>query len=622
MKAIKFIFLFSIITVLFVGCQTPGTVDDNSVSSNTGKGEKHRGDSFVEASISDAVMINPLITVDDASGGLESDIYPGLLKYDPYYKLVGDLADTWEIITDKKVVFVNVDESVNECKEIIEKLEKEFSGITKTSICPQRDKKKCSMIELDFATEFPQESLENIKKLDKNIKRANYLTTIRFYLRKDVKWTDGKQFTAHDVEFTYNAIMDPEVKSHRRSDFNMIKEVRVPSRFVFEADYFIPFAPALESWGIGIIPKHIFQNENIRDSKYNRAPVGTGPYMLEKWVSDEYILLKANPDYYAGEPYITRKLIKIIPDKSQQFIELKNGGIDYMGLTPDQYKKQIDDAEFNQRFNIFRLPNSTSYLYIGYQCGKEPFNNKIFRRALSYAVDVDAMIDGVYYGAARRITGPFAVSSWAYNPTAPEFEYSPEKSKENLEKAGFKDIDGDGFREYKGKPFEIELMTNNGNKTREYIITVVKDYWEKVGIKTKLRYEEWGQFLNLQDQGKFDAVVLSWGLAIDPDIFGIWHSSKIPNEKYPSQNNFVRYKNEEVDELLEKARFTLDQSKRKDYYWRIHELIAEDQPYTFLMTSDSYILLDKRFKGINIINESLFHNFEQWWVPADEVKYK
>ena len=519
-------------------------------------------------------------------------------------------------------MFINVDENKENCNKILEKVQKAITGIKSTSICPEKDNKNCSIIELVFNEGQEESTLDEIKSMDEKIKRVNFLTTIRFKLKKDVKWSDGRQFTAFDVEFTYNAVMDPEVKSHRRSDFNMIKEVRVPSRFVFEADYYMPFAPALESWAIGIIPKHIFQNEDIRDSKFNRAPVGTGPYMLESWNADEYILLKSNPLYYAGEPYISRKLYKIIPDKSQQFIELKNGGIDYMGLTPDQYKKQIDDAEFNQRFNIFRLPNSNSYLYIGYHCRKEPFNKKEFRRALSYAVDVDAMIDGVYYGAARRITGPFAVSSWAYNPTAPEFEYSPEKSIANLEELGFKDVDGDGFREYNGKPFEIELMTNNGNKTREYIVTVVKDYWEKVGLKTRLRYEEWGQFINLQDRGEFDAVVLSWGLAIDPDIFGIWHSSKIPNEKYPSQNNFVRYANDEVDQLLEKARFTLEQSERKDYYWRVHEIIAQDQPYTFLMTSDSYLLLDKRFKGINIVKESLFHNFEEWWVLPEDVKYK
>lgn len=434
---------------------------------------------------------------------------------------------------------------------------------------------------------------------------------ITFFLHEDVRWHDGIPFTAKDVKFTYEKLIDPKVKTPYSSDFEKVLKVEVLDKYTLRISYKEPFSPGLASWGMGIVPRHIFNKGDFNTNPANQHPVGTGPYIFKEWRRDEKIILEANPDYFEGRPYIDRYIYRIIPDQAVEFLELKAGNVDMMGLTPHQYKKEINFPKFRQQFNSFRYP-SFGYTYLGYNLLNPLFKDKRIRQAIAYAINKEEIIEGIVLGLGRPATGPFPPTSWAHNPSVKQYPYDPDKAQKILTNIGWKDTDNDGILDKKGKKFEFTIMTNQGNKMRALCAEIIQANLKKIGIKVNIHIIEWSAFIHQYiDKKKFEVVILGWGLSRDPDCFSIWHSSQIDEGKY----NFISYENKEVDNLLIKGRRVFDQKMRKQIYYRIHTILAEEQPYTFLYVGDALPVVNKRFHGIKVAPLGIGYNFIKWYVP-------
>ena len=251
--------------------------------------------------------------------------------------------------------------------------------------------------------------------LAENYEILNNGLQILFKLKKNILWHDGKSFTVHDVKFTYDKLIDEKTRTPFSSDYLAIKKFNIIDDYTFAVEYNEPFAPILESWCMGIIPKHIFDTEDINTSKYNRQPIGTGQFKFEKWITDQKIVLSANPDYYEGKPYIEKYLFRIIPDQSVQFLELRNETIDEISLTPDQWNAY---PIFFKEYNKYSYP-SFSFTFLGFNLLKEPYDNKKFRQAINYAIDKQDIIKGVLSNRAKAANGIFPPQSWAYKEIEP-----------------------------------------------------------------------------------------------------------------------------------------------------------------------------------------------------------
>lgn len=438
-----------------------------------------------------------------------------------------------------------------------------------------------------------------------------------FRLRRGVKWHDGVEFTSRDVLYTYRVAIDPRTPTAYAEDFKQVARVETPDPYTFRAIYTRPFAPALPSWGMSILPAHLLEGKDITRSPLARHPVGTGPYRFKEWVAGQKLVLESFRDYFEGRPRIDRYVFRFIPDLSTMYMELKAGGIDMMGLTPVQYRRQTDTAEFLSRFNKYRYPAST-YVYLGYNLKNPLFADKRVRQALTSAIDKDEIIQGALLGMGQVAHGPYKPGTWAYNPHVRDFPYNPEKARALLAEAGWKSRDAGGILVKDGKPFRFTILTNQGNDQRLKTALIIQKRLRAVGIDVRIRVLEWASFINhFIDKRNFEAVILGWTITPDPDQFDIWSSTKTGFKEL----NFIGFRNAEVDALLEKGRRTFDLRERRDCYYRIQEILAEEQPYTFLYVPDALPAVSARFRGIAPAPAGISYNFIHWYVPKEEQVY-
>jgi peptide/nickel transport system substrate-binding protein len=439
---------------------------------------------------------------------------------------------------------------------------------------------------------------------------------ITFKLRRGVKWHDGAPFTAHDVMFTYQTMVDPKTPTAYGEDYKQVKKAEVLDDYTFRVTYPKPFAPALGSWTLAILPKHLLAGRDITQSPLARQPVGTGPFKFQEWHTGDKIFLSYNPDYFEGRPYLNGYIYLVKPDLATMFLELKGGNIDRMGLTPLQYERQTAYDKFHRLFNKYKYV-SFSYTYLGYNLEDPRFADRRVRQALTHAINKQEIVEGVLLGLGQEATGPYKPGTWFSNPDVSKFPYDPEKAKTLLAEAGWRP-NAQGILEKDGKPFEFTILTNQGNDLRVRTGEIIQRRLREIGIVVKLRTVEWAAFLKeFIDKGRFEAVLLGWTTGQDPDLYDIWHSSKTK----PGELNFIHYNNPEVDRLLEEGRHTFDREKRRQAYFRFQEIIAEDQPYTFLFVPDALPAVHKRFRGIKPAPAGINYNFPKWYVPKDEQKY-
>lgn len=465
-----------------------------------------------------------------------------------------------------------------------------------------------------------------LTKYDKDIKITGDLAgswevsrdglQIIFHLRKGVRWHDGVEFTSDDVVFTFNTVTDPKVPTPYGSNFGPVDKVEAIDRYTVKVKYKEPYAPALESWGMGIIPKHILEGKDIAAVEYNRNPVGTGPYKLKEWVTGQKIVVEAFDGYFEGRPKINRYLARIIPDTATMFLELKFGGVDFMGLTPPQYKLQSGSEHFTRYFQKFQYP-SFGYTYLGYNLQDPRFGDRRVRRAITHAINKQDIIHGVLLGFGTPCTGPFPPESWAFNAGVKDLEYNPEKAKILLLEAGWT-MGNDNLLYKDGKPFRFTVLINQGNDARRKTAEIIRENLKKVGIEMEIKVLEWQAMLHeFINKRRFEAIIMGWSLSRDPDIYDIWHSSKTKEGEF----NFISYKNDDVDRLLLEGRRTFDFEKRKSIYHRIHGILAEDQPVAFLFVPDALPVLHKRFKGVEKAPLGIWHDFIHWYVPKNRAEW-
>ncbi len=425
--------------------------------------------------------------------------------------------------------------------------------------------------------------------------------TLKFWLREGITWSDGMPLTIEDIIFSYERVMDPAVdSSHLRVYYQDVESVKAFGERGIVFHYKKPYFLALQfCGGIPIVPKHLFKDgDNFNNHTISRNPVGTGPYRFVRWETGKNIRIERRDDYWGRKigrfPDIGKIRFDFITEDAVALQILKKGDIDYAQLRPIQWVRQIDSEHFRKSFEKYQY-YSPNYNFIGWNLKRPMFADARVRRAMTHLVNRQGILEKLNFGLGKVVTGPFFIFGKDYLSSIQPLLFDPEKAKALLAEAGWKDHDGDGFLDKDGKMFRFEFLYPSGRRFSERLASILKEDLKNVGIVMDIRQLEWAVFIKNLDERQFDAVTLGWSFGLEQDPYQVWHSTQ--GEK---GSNFVGFKNNEVDGLIEEGRTEFDQEKRSRLYQRIHEIIDQEQPYTFLFANPSLVALHKKITNVMI----------------------
>lgn len=416
--------------------------------------------------------------------------------------------------------------------------------------------------------------------------------TYTFQLRQGVKFHDGVELTAADVEFLCQMNLAEGNLVPSREMWENIKEFEILDKYNFRIILKKPDVTWLQGWcySDGMIPpKHILEKEFAESGNpltkggdFSRQPVGTGPYMLVEWKPDQHIMVKRNPYYYReGQPKIEKIVFKVIPDTNTMLAQFKKGEIDlFSQAQANQYNELLEMKKEGRAIEVHKFPAYT-YMHADFNLRNPIFQDKRVRQALCYAFPKEDFIRTVLDGVATPADSYIVPMSWAYKADVKKYDYSPAKAKQLLAEAGWKP-GPDGVLVKDGQELTFRISTNTENRTRTKFEEIAKQAWEAVGARVVIQnYEGTTLFGDILEKGNFDIIVFAWVSGEDPDGYTLWHSKQDPLV-YGAGQNYVGYKNDRIDQLCVAGKKEFDREKRIGIYHEIQDILAEEVPYMFV----------------------------------------
>lgn len=434
-----------------------------------------------------------------------------------------------------------------------------------------------------------------------------------FFLRKDAVFHDGKPVTAEDVKFSFDAIFEPKYNAaHMRPYYEGIAKVEIVDahtvKFYTKDSYFLNFDSAA---GLTILPKHIYSDVE-KSKKMNKEIVGSGPYMVDKFIKGQRLILKKFDKWYGntapeykGAYNFASITLRFVKDENVYLEMVKKGDTDFEALNSEQYMKKTEGGPWGKSVLKFKVENSTpkGYGFVGWNMKNPLFKERETRVALSHLMNRDEMNKKFRYDLSNLAAGPVERSSDYSSPKVKPIEFDPKKAQELLAKAGWKDTDKDGVLDkvIGGKKTDFRFSLIHANKDTEKYMTFYRESLKAAGIDMEVKYLEWNSFLKMLDDGKFEAVSLAWSGSVEWDPKQIWHSASA----VAGGSNFIGYKNPTVDKLIDQARQEMNREKRIPLLRKVYEEIAADAPYVFMF--------NEKF--------SFYANSAKIEKPADTFKY-
>lgn len=472
---------------------------------------------------------------------------------------------------------------------------------------------------------------------------------ITFKLRDGLKWSDGEPMTVDDVVFTYNDIIFNEnIPSSSADIFRIGAEGKFPvvrkvddRRVEFVSPE--PFAPLLRFAGSPFLPKHALE-KYIRSTGPDGKPrfltawgtdtnpkeiIGSGPYRIKSYQPGERVILERNPYYWRKDaqgnqqPYIEQYVVQVVGSTDASLMQFRSGGTDAEGITPD-YFALMKQQEKQGRFKIYNGGPTLSVSFLTFNLNKgklngkpvvDPikarwFNSLEFRQAIAHAIDRPTMINSIYQGLGVPQNSPMYIQSPYYLPPEkglPTYDYNPEKAKQLLAQAGFKQAPDGKLLDAEGHPVRFTLATNAGNKIREAMGVRIRDDLSKLGITVDFQPIAFNTLVGrLRNSLDWEACILGFvGAGIDPDGFrnswspsGQLHHFNRQPDSGKLEGREVSDWEKQIYQLYVEAGQQLDDNKRKAIYAEAQKVVQQNLPFIYLITPYSLTAARDRVQGI------------------------
>ncbi|MBK8051669.1 MAG: hypothetical protein IPK16_34025 [Anaerolineales bacterium] len=570
-KSLVVLALVTLLASLLAGCVQPAPIaptQGSAAQSGTAAGGDEAapdvitpGGTFTRNLGQDASILNPILSSETSSSAVEAMLFPGLIGQDPItgaFVPDGSMSESWEVSED---------------------------GLTWT-----------------------------------------------FHLRDGIQWSDGEPVDAADFKFTYDAMASDLVETPRKNMVERIKSIEVVDPLTLKVTLSEVKCDALGDLGMSWLPSHLYKADfsDIMTSPLNEEPaVSAGPFVFQSWTRDDNIILTRNEDYWEGAPHMDGMIYRVVPDPAAALAQLQNGELDVNGLEPAQLGAVKDDPNIK----VYNFKDD-GYDYIGLnlanpanpQPGKDDAGNMIpqdphpilgdlmVRKAIAHALDYQSIIDNVYLGQGYQMAANVLPAvTWAYDDSLKPYDYDLELSNKLLEEAGWVDSNGDGVREKDGKPLQLTLVTNAGNKLREDLGVVVQDQLKQVGMEIDLQVIDFGTLVEQLLGQTYDMVIIGWtGVGADPNDDVFWRSDfDTPGSGF----NFVSYQDPKIDELLTQG-FLVPGCKPEDrapYYKEIQKIIHDTVPYVFISGGVGNTGYSTRWGNIDPGPWSFYWNVQDWY---------
>ena len=423
--------------------------------------------------------------------------------------------------------------------------------------------------------------------------------TYTFHLEEGVNWHDGEPFTAADVKFTIEAIMDPDNGSENAPNYEEVKEITVVDDHTISFRLAAQNAAFLDYMTMAVLPKHLLAGEDMQESDYFRNPVGTGPYKLESWDAGQSIVLTKNEDYFQGAPHIDKVIFKIITDDNARALQMEAGELDLALLTP----KDAGNFAGREGYACYDMKTS-DYRGILFNFHHEFWKeNRDIIPAVCCAIDREAIIDAVLLGQGMPAYGPLQQNGYN-NENVDHYDYDPERARRILEEAGCTRGE-EGIYERDGRPLSFVISVGAGDQVRLDMARAAAQQIREVGIDCSVEIPaqvDWnGQM----------AYLIGWGSPFDADD----HTYKVFGTDKGA--NYSGYSNTKVDGYLTQARESADAEVRAEAYKRFQEELAADPPYAFICYIHANYVAKTTIHGISPDTVMGHHGVGIFWNIAD-----
>jgi len=450
-----------------------------------------------------------------------------------------------------------------------------------------------------------------------------------FHLRPGVRWHDGEPLTVKDYLFSFKALKDPGVDCQpTRNYYQDCENLEVLDKDTLRFTWRKLFAGAFSaSAGMTLLPEHIYRYDSanqLNTHPRNKEAFGTGPYKFKEWLTKQRMVLERNENYWGRKPNYQRIFFRIVSESAVRLQMLKDKKLDISGFTPAQWVNDASKPPFNVSGGLVACKQYDLYYnYLGWNARIPRFADKRVRQALTMSINREKILRELLFGNGAVVSGTFFHKSPYTNPSVKPWPFDPARAKQLFAEAGWTDTNNDGFLDKDGQRFEVKFRYPAASETGKKILIAVQSNLKDAGVACDLDPIEWSVFLTRIKKRDFDGIMLGWSLGWDPDPYQLWHSSQAAGEG----SNHCYFVNKEADEIIVKMRKTFDVKERIKLCHRFHEILHEEQPYTFMFNSmalfghnadlqNVYLPTkegEKREIYIPLIGDHIFSRF--WYTP-------
>lgn len=411
-----------------------------------------------------------------------------------------------------------------------------------------------------------------------------------FTLHQGVKWQDGKPFTSADVVYTYqDVVLNKATPTSKASVYSAVKQVRADGPYKVQFVLSTPFSdlPAYLAYYAPVLPKHILQGSNpFNNTQFNKShPVGTGPYLMSKYVPGESITLTRNSHYFGAKPKIKTIVFHIIPTSTTEISGLLSGSLSYINLTDAQY---LPPLVHNPNLTVQKNADQT-YYFAMVNTTIPPFNDVRVRQALNYAIDKKAMIAALLKGYGKVATGPIAPLQKAYyDANVQQYTYSPSKALKLLAAAGYKK-GSDGTLTKNGQQLSIDFTAGQ----IRFLVPaseLIQRYWQALGIKVNLKVLDWNTYITtVVVKRNYQASFAWWSTPPAPDMFSYYLC-----DAAKAGYNLSGYCNSTLDAAMNQGRAAVKLAQERKAYAKIQTMLAKQLPLLYMFYPESFNVMEKK----------------------------